>query len=99
VNEGTPPRDIPPHRLPVEDSLDLHAFSPRDVTSAVDEYLNEAASKGYREVRLIHGKGIGFQRAAVRAVLARHPLVVSYTDAAPGSGGWGATRVILRPDR
>jgi dsDNA-specific endonuclease/ATPase MutS2 len=85
--------------VPVEDSLDLHAFSPRDVASAAQEYINEAASKGFREVRLIHGKGTGFQREAVRAVLARHPLVASYSDADPGSGGWGATRVILRPNR
>ncbi|MGE5248013.1 MAG: Smr/MutS family protein [Verrucomicrobiota bacterium] len=89
----------PPLRVPVEDSLDLHAFSPRDVTSVVLEYLGAAAAAGFREVRLIHGKGTGFQRAAVREALARHPLVVSYSDADPSSGGWGATRVILRPAR
>jgi dsDNA-specific endonuclease/ATPase MutS2 len=83
----------------VEDSLDLHAFAPRDVTSAVKEYLDAAATRGFGEVRLIHGKGTGFQRAAVRAVLSRHPAVDSYSDAAPESGGWGATRVVLRPSR
>jgi len=82
--------------VPVEDSLDLHPFSPRDVTSVVEEYLAAAAAKGFREVRLIHGKGTGFQRGAVRQVLDRHPLVASYADAPPGSGGWGATRVLLR---
>jgi len=81
----------------VEDSLDLHAFSPRDVVSAVEEYLVAAAGEGFLEVRLIHGKGIGVQRAAVRKVLERHPLVASYSDAPPESGGWGATRVLLRP--
>lgn len=87
----------PPHRVPVEDSIDLHAFSPRDVVSVVEEYLEEAAARGFREVRLIHGKGKGVQRAALRAVLSGHPLVAELSDAAPGAGGWGATRVVLRP--
>ncbi|MEW6719924.1 MAG: Smr/MutS family protein [Thermodesulfobacteriota bacterium] len=96
MTEEAPPREPPPHRLPVEDFIDLHAFSPRDVVSVVEEYLEEAASKGFREVRLIHGKGTGVQRAAVRAALSRHPRVESFSDAPPEAGGWGATRVILR---
>ncbi len=95
VRRPDPPGESPPHRIPVEDSIDLHAFSPRDVVSVVEEYLEAAAEKGYREVRLIHGKGTGAQRAAVRALLERHPLVESYADAPPDAGGWGATRVIL----
>jgi len=85
-----------PVHLPVEDSLDLHAFAPRDVRPVVDEYLKEAASKGFREVRLIHGRGIGAQRASVQALLARHPLVQRFFDAPPERGGWGATIVVLR---
>jgi dsDNA-specific endonuclease/ATPase MutS2 len=81
----------------MEESIDLHAFAPRDVVSVVEEYLEAAARKGYREVRLIHGKGTGAQRAAVRALLARHPLVASFSDAPAEAGGWGATRVTLRP--
>jgi DNA-nicking Smr family endonuclease len=80
----------------VEESIDLHAFTPRDVVSVVGEYLEAAGRKRYREVRLIHGKGTGVQRAAVRALLALHPLVESYSDAPPQAGGWGATRVILK---
>lgn len=90
------PREPRPHRVPVEGSIDLHAFMPRDVLSVVEEYLEAAARKRYREVRLIHGKGTGAQRAWVRELLARHPLVESYSDAPPEAGGWGATRVILR---
>ncbi len=70
-----PPGEPAPHRVPVEESIDLHAFTPRDGISVVEEYLEAAARKRYREVRLIHGKGTGAQRAAVRALLARHPLV------------------------
>ncbi len=86
-----------PLRIPVEDSIDLHAFSPRDVVSVVEEYLEAAAAEGFKEVRLIHGKGKGVQRAAIRSVLCRHPLVAAFSDAPPGAGGWGATQVVLRP--
>jgi len=62
----------------------------------VDEYLTAAAARGFRDVRLIHGRGIGTQRAIVRSVLSGHPSVDSFTDAPPEAGGWGATLVHLR---
>ena len=96
MTEDNPPREDLPHRVPVEDSIDLHTFSPRDVVSVVEEYLEEAAAKGFREVRLIHGKGKGVQRAAIRSVLSHHPLVAAFSDAPAGAGGWGATQVVLR---
>jgi DNA-nicking Smr family endonuclease len=85
-----------PVNLPIEDALDLHAFTPKDVRPVVDEYLKEAAARGFREVRLIHGRGIGVQRASVQALLAAHPLVERFFDAPPGRGGWGATVVVLK---
>jgi len=85
-----------PVSLPIEDSLDLHAFAPRDVRPVVEEYLKEAASRGFREVRLIHGRGIGVQRASVQGLLAGHPLVLRFFDAPPERGGWGATVVVLK---
>ena len=88
--------DDEPIEIPVEDALDLHAFAPRDVSSVVEEYLIAAAARGFRDVRLIHGRGIGVQREIVRTVLARHPLVESFHDAPPERGGWGATVVRLR---
>jgi dsDNA-specific endonuclease/ATPase MutS2 len=66
------------------------------VASVVEEYLNEAAATGFREVRIIHGRGIGVQREIVRSVLQRHPLVDSFAAAPPERGGWGATLVHLR---
>ena len=83
--------------MPLEDWLDLHSFAPRDVRSVVEEYLTTAAAHGFREVRLVHGRGIGVQRAVVRGVLSRHPAVTSFADAPPDAGGWGATIVHLRP--
>lgn len=83
--------------LEIEDSIDLHAFAPRDVLNVVQDYLEAAHAKGLREVRLIHGRGTGLQRARVRQLLATHPLVVSFADAPPVRGGWGATIVMLVP--
>jgi DNA-nicking Smr family endonuclease len=69
------------HRVPIEDALDLHAFNPRDIKSVVEEYVNEAAARGIREVRLIHGRGRGVQRGIVQQALERHPLVIEFWDA------------------
>ncbi|HEX5041338.1 MAG TPA: Smr/MutS family protein [Candidatus Polarisedimenticolaceae bacterium] len=82
--------------LPVEEHLDLHPFSPKDVRDVVASYLEAALEAGFREVRLIHGRGIGVQRESVRALLARHPNVLSFADAPPDRGGWGATVVRLK---
>lgn len=84
--------------LPIEETLDLHAFRPGEVKSLVVDYLDEAVKMGFREVRIIHGKGMGALRRTVHAVLERHPSVISHREAEPGSGGWGATRVILKPE-
>jgi DNA-nicking Smr family endonuclease len=83
--------------LPIEDSIDLHAFAPRDIPSVVESYLEAAQEAGFREVRVIHGRGTGFQKERVRQVLAKSPLVEGYEEATPDRGGWGATVVKLRP--
>jgi DNA-nicking Smr family endonuclease len=84
-----------PIELPIEDFIDLHAFRPRDVRDVVESYLEQALEAGLEEVRLIHGRGIGVQREAVRALLERHPGVLEFHDAPPERGGWGATIVRL----
>jgi DNA-nicking Smr family endonuclease len=68
-------------RLPIEDSIDLHTFAPREVASVVEEYVTAACGAGLREVRLIHGRGKGVQRGIVQQALDRHPLVVEFWDA------------------
>jgi DNA-nicking Smr family endonuclease len=82
-------------RIPIEDSFDLHSFLPRDVASALDEYLREAREAGFTEVRVIHGKGIGVRRAEVRKLLAARDDVLEFFDAPPERGGSGATVVRL----
>ena len=96
IPESTEPD--PAVRLPIEDSLDLHAFAPRDIPDLVGEYLTECVRRGFREVRVIHGRGTGTQRTVVRSVLGGHPMVEAFTDAPPDRGGWGATVVRLRQD-
>ena len=70
------------HRIPIENSLDLHTFAPRDIKSVVEEYITAAHEAGLREVRLIHGRGKGVQRGIVQQALDRHPLVEEFWDAA-----------------
>jgi DNA-nicking Smr family endonuclease len=82
--------------VPIEEAIDLHGFQPRDIPSVVEEYLLEAQARGFREVRLIHGRGTGFQRQRVQQLLAQHPLVERFADAPAYRGGWGATLVWLR---
>ena len=69
------------------------------MASVVAEYLDAAQARGFIEVRLVHGRGIGVQRKIVQGVLARHPLVAGYADAPPERGGAGATIVRLKPHR
>jgi|SRR5687768_6421340 len=85
-----------PVRLEIKDVFDLHSIPPREVRAVVAEYLREARLKGFRSVRIIHGKGVGVQREAVREVLALTPFVESFTDAPPEAGGWGATIARLK---
>ncbi len=82
-----------PFELEITDSLDLHAFSPKDVKSVTQNYLQEAYQKGFRLVKIIHGKGIGVQREIVRKVLAETDFVKSFNNAPEFSSGRGATIV------
>src|SRR4030095_6471165 len=63
------------------DVLDLHSFRPAEVADVVRDYLDAAWEKGLRELRIIHGRGIGVQREIVRKVLKRDPRVRAFHDA------------------
>ena len=86
--------DDAPIRIPIVAELDLHAFAPRDIVSVVGEYVEAAAAGGLREVRLVHGRGRGVQRAAVQAALDRHPIVLEFWD--DPNAHLGATIVRLK---
>ena len=86
---------VEPVRLEIRDFIDLHTIQPREVKAVVEEYLIEAHRRGFRFVRIIHGKGIGVQREMVRTILERTAFVSEYYDAPPDAGGVGATIAIL----
>ena len=83
------------HRIPIDGTLDLHAFAPRDVKSVVEEYVHAAHDAGLREIRIVHGRGKGVQRGVVQAALDRHPLVAEFWDTAESH--LGATIALLVP--
>ena len=82
--------------IEITDSLDLHHFHPRELLDILDAYLEAALEKGLHEVRLIHGRGKGVQRARVQRALDEDPRVERWEEAPPGRGGWGATLAWLR---
>lgn len=84
-----------PIEMPIDGVLDLHTFNPKELPDLLDDYLSACHEKGIFAVRVIHGKGTGMQKARVRSLLAKHPLVRGFEDAPPEAGGWGATLVSL----
>lgn len=94
MRDGDDPFSVPVV-VPIEDAIDLHPFAPRDIPGVVDSYLEAAHEAGFREVRLIHGRGKGVQRERVRKLLEKHSLVSDFREAPRERGGWGATLVLL----
>lgn len=94
--DSSTPFSNEPVRLPIEDVFDLHSVAPREVRDVVREYVREAHAAGFRQLRIVHGRGIGVQRNAVREVLTTLDYVVSFGDAPGEAGGWGATVIRLR---
>lgn len=85
---------IEPVEIEITDTLDLHSFHPRDVSSVVETYLDEARKKGFQTVRIIHGKGIGVQRAIVRDILSEKNYVKSFKNADEFTGGGSGATVV-----
>jgi DNA-nicking Smr family endonuclease len=85
-----------PVEIPIDGVLDLHTFHPRDLPDLLEDYLSLCHEKGIMSVRVIHGKGTGVQKARVRSLLSKNPLVRSFKDAPQQYGGWGATLVELK---
>jgi DNA-nicking Smr family endonuclease len=84
-----------PVPLPIDGTLDLHAFPPGEVGDLVPEWIGACREAGLTELRIVHGKGTGALRRSVEALLARDPRVASFHPADEGAGGWGATLVTL----
>jgi dsDNA-specific endonuclease/ATPase MutS2 len=87
-----------PFEYPLDGTLDLHQFQPKDVKNVVQDYIEACLERGVFKLRIVHGKGIGVQREIVHAVLKAHPRVASFRHEGGSGGGWGATVVDLRPE-
>ncbi|MDA8164439.1 MAG: Smr/MutS family protein [Desulfobacteraceae bacterium] len=88
--------DLPPVELPIDGTLDLHAFRPQEVKDLIPDYLAACRERGILRVRIVHGKGTGTLRRTVHAILARLPEVASFQLAGEEAGSWGATLVDLK---
>jgi DNA mismatch repair protein MutS2 len=75
--------------------LDVRGARAEEALEVLDRYLNDAAVAGVGRLRIIHGKGTGALRTAIRAALTGHPLVRAHEPAGPSEGGDGATIVTL----
>lgn len=99
IEEDLPAAENPfpdPVELEITDVFDLHSIPPQQTKAVIEEYLLQAHARGFRYVRIIHGKGIGVQREITRKVLERTSFVLEFHDAPPEAGGWGATVVELK---
>ncbi len=94
--QSTSAQVVEPYVVPIEESIDLHHFVPSEVLAVVDAYLDAALAAGFREVRLIHGRGKGVQRANIRRFMEGDSRVERFRESSPDRGGWGATVAWLR---
>jgi DNA-nicking Smr family endonuclease len=85
-----------PIEYPIDGTLDLHQFQPKEVKDVVVDYIEACLEKGIYTLRIIHGKGIGVQREMVRSILEKHPAVKDYRREGGSGGSWGATVVDLK---
>ena len=82
-------------QIPIDGTLDLHMFSPKEVPDLLDEYINVCREKGIYELKIIHGKGKGILRDKVHSVLKKHPHVDNF-HLDTGPSGWGASIAYLK---
>jgi DNA mismatch repair protein MutS2 len=75
--------------------LDIRGWRVEDALAELNTYLDDAVLSNMSTVRIVHGKGTGALRSAVRETLMHHPLVKSFALASPQEGGDGATIVKL----
>ena len=93
MRENKHPTDLTP---PVSE-IHLRRLTVDEALLKLDQYLNDAFMAGLYQVRVVHGKGTGTLRQAVREKLTRHSLVKSYRPGDYGEGGAGVTVVELAP--
>lgn len=77
--------------------LDLRGKRVEEAIEQLDRYIDAAYTSGLPFGRVIHGKGTGRLRQAVREYLGTHPLISKVTGANPNEGGSGVTVIHMVP--
>lgn len=93
----TPTQSLPSRAASPGLELDLRGSRIDDAVPRVEDYLDAAYMAGLPFVRIIHGKGTGALRKAVRDMLGGHPLVSKQMSGTEKEGGNGVTIVHLVP--
>jgi DNA mismatch repair protein MutS2 len=96
-HKGARPEPIPamPPAPAVEPQIEVRGQTIDEALPALDKYLDDAYRAGLGTVRIVHGRGTGVLRKAVRDMLARHPLVRGVETPPPQEGGEGVTVAVL----
>ena len=84
--------------VPIDGTLDLHTFQPRELKTLLPDYFQACRDRGIYNVRVVHGKGTGALRRSVHALLDRMEGIESYRSGGMGEGSWGATLVVLKSE-
>ena len=84
--------------VPIDGTLDMHTFQPRELKTLLPDYFQACRERGIYNVRVVHGKGTGALRRSVHALLDRMEGIESYRLGGMGEGSWGATLVVLKPE-
>jgi DNA-nicking Smr family endonuclease len=85
------------YNVPIDGTLDLHLFLPKEVKQLIPDYIEACLEKNIYQLRIVHGKGKGVLREIVHSVLKKHPAVETFRHESSG-GSWGATVVDLKKD-
>lgn len=85
-----------PVKIPIEDTLDLHTFKPKEIPELLIDYFSACIDADIYSVRIVHGKGRGILKRRVQGLLKKNLMVKSFSNATPEAGGWGATLVELK---
>ncbi len=91
-----PENDNTPTQYPIDGTLDLHTFQPKEVKQLVPDYIDACLEKGIFQIRIIHGKGTGTLRRMVQSILEKHPAVLRFRHESGSGGGRGATVVDMK---
>ncbi len=76
--------------------LDIRGRQYEDANEMIFKFIDEATLLGYKELRILHGKGSGILRNLSREIAAKHPDVSSYADERLEAGGHGITIIRLK---